>query len=1552
MKRLILFSLFAAHCVLFAGTVYRTADLQMDGVNAGIRSEFTDTLRNQDLYWRIDGIEPGEYVIVLETETGKSSGSEDFQSVLFLNGRRIEFDSAGAIRRRNGKEFAEMQSRKLPLKNGDLISLSRSNQKTGTMRLEKERLKFAPLKIVSYRNEKERFFTYTGSELTPEALNLVVRDKTGARTLTVNVKLFDYFRNLLLDDTQTVSGGFVWKKRYPYKVGKTDQYRAVVTVTNDRGDRDEKYFTTYAHRTDGIRKKMWMIQNWLVTDVKDDGTLKTRTIQPLPPPDARWRKRNLPATYNGSLGWFKHEFTVPESLRGERYLLHFDLIYYDAEIYLNGKKIAHHGAPFSSAEAPLDVDITGKFNPAAKNTLLIAVRGPYYRIFQEELTKKHPVMSNLRFPATHWSFGVGEVWLEALPAKRIGNVFIDTSFRKKTISVRAELPPGTSMKNTVLHRGKRLFSFVDRKEWKEPVLWEADSPELLQMETALYDSSGKLLDVKNTRFGFREFWTEGMDILWNGKKFRTPAISMANLWSYEQYMKNQEYLDYRVLAKKSGVNCIRWMQGPGSISEDFCDELGIVCARGLVMPDHATESILNNDEYWKNKRMAEREIVTRYYNSPSIFTWFVSNEFYAFSIDRNFERIAESIRHVRSLDSTRFIEANCDLDMRGMTQTISTHYPPDNHSFRDERFFYPDNVFWRPLNDTLKPGDKVPRGQARQVANQSMKSPITWGCKPIVINEYGWDFFYMPPHGYTTLFRDSGYASASMDVFAHMVYNKLSARGQRDAGVSIQTPWRHLHSNDIAFTVPPVDVFFIQKYHTFYAGREVAWDVDLFYDKSTPSSLRFYWTLSQDGRVLREGGKEYGSQAFFSARETIRLTISEPGRYVLEAGFRNGPSDKLELTVAARKPVVTPENLILASADLELRKEELLKRAASGETIIIDAREDYPAWLPGSPVLTSRENSVNFSFRPDHPVLKGVTEQDLSFWYPDHKTASGYFSKPALGNVRTIVECGGPKGLLYSALMEAPYGKGCFLYHRFLLDPEVNPVAVKLLENMANYRAPGFRKAGVVAPPESRVARYLKKYGVRAEKAAFGKLGQYDVLIVDGSAKYTPAELSELNSFRGGMLIQDPSEQFGIGSEPVYTDAWRGRAIRCGDFPEIAGLTNTDLFWRAGDPGEKRQLFYRSQFIAGELGKRQITGAEPMLYPVLLARKGNRIFCTLDWMTDNAHVLLQSQRVISVLLTNLGIAIDHRERPDIPKGISFVRMDLSSLLNRTADDETEFDGKGGWSDQGPKKDAREFIRRLPAGTHTLAGIPFRIEQPNFCMMLESRYARGGYRDPEIAVGRKINSLYLLHSSAYTSSQKNFSIYVNYADGSRYEIPMTGRTNMRDWAVVNPEEPFPFEIDTFTTVACTVPQATFGKASLWRTGWINPSPDKPVRSISFASGGRACPLIVALTLGVDKGKRELSIAEQKQFAALLKQGFEAQKKKDFRKAVESYEQALEMSEEDLSVFRSLGGCYEALGDYRNALRVYLRSLELNINQPDVQHLRDNAKAKLESGSEER
>jgi len=139
--------------------------------------------------------------------------------------------------------------------------------------------------------------------------------------------------------------------------------------------------------------------------------------------------------------------------------------------------------------------------------------------------------------------------------------------------------------------------------------------------------------------------------------------------------------------------------------------------------------------------------------------------------------------------------------------------------------------------------------------------------------------------------------------------------------------------------------------------------------------------------------------------------------------------------------------------------------------------------------------------------------------------------------------------------------------------------------------------------------------------------------------------------------------------------------------------------------------------------------------------------------------------------------------------------------------------------------------------------------------------------------------------------------------------------------------------------------TFGKATLWRMGWLNPSPDKTVNSISFASTRKSCPLIVALTFGVEKEKKVLSPETKKQFAALLKQAFAAQQKKEYKKAVGLYEKALSLSEEDLSVFRSLGSCYESLDDYRNALRVYLRSLEININQPDMWQLRDNAKARL-------
>ena len=79
-------------------------------------------------------------------------------------------------------------------------------------------------------------------------------------------------------------------------------------------------------------------------------------------------------TYGG-VTWFRRNFTGPASGAGKRFILHFDEIFGDAELFLNGKKIGK--VPFSgmsyhnSTEPPVEFDVTESIRCGALNTLAI-----------------------------------------------------------------------------------------------------------------------------------------------------------------------------------------------------------------------------------------------------------------------------------------------------------------------------------------------------------------------------------------------------------------------------------------------------------------------------------------------------------------------------------------------------------------------------------------------------------------------------------------------------------------------------------------------------------------------------------------------------------------------------------------------------------------------------------------------------------------------------------------------------------------------------------------------------------------------------------------------------------------------------------------------------------------------------------------------------------------------------------------------------------------------------------------------------------------------------
>jgi len=566
----------------------------------------------------------------------------------------------------------------------------------------------------------------------------------------------------------------------------------------------------------------------------------------------------------------------------------------------------------------------------------------------------------------------------------------------------------------------------------------------------------------------------------------------------------------------------------------------------------------------------------------------------------------------------------------------------------------------------------------------------------------------------------------------------------------------------------------------------------------------------------------------------------------------------------------------------------------------------------------------------------------LSYWFPDHWTGENYFVKPHIGNVETIIEAGGPEGLKYAGLIELPYGKGGFLYCALNLNPEKNPVAARLLRNIADYKIiPRYQTAGLIAREGAEFVKYLKKYGVSTEKAEFGKLGRFRTLIVDGGKDFTPAQIAELKAFKGTVFVQNPGKAFGVKTRPVKQTEWKGRAIRVGYFPELTGITNQDLFFRAEPDTENIAATYHTdKYLLDLVGGEEIVTGTPMLYPVFLAKQGNLLFCSLNWMTSKTPLSKQGQAIISNLLTNLGVEIKPFIRQELPKNLKYRSLDLKKYLDRSMADDVDNDGKGGFTDQGPECDMREF--KL-SGLHTLAGFPFRIEQPKTCFVLKSRYRKGGYESVTVPVGAKFDVLAWLHTHAYTSRGHHYSVLVNYADGSKYEIRMEGATNLRDWAKI--PQTISAETDTLTEVAHTVKQKKLGSASVYRTAWLNPAPGKKVDSVTLKSMNRGVPVILAFSIGSKPEATKITPELDAAYGKLLKRAYAMQEKRDYRNAIRLYEKALELIPERLQPYRSIGSCYESLGDYRKAAETYQRSLDADFNQPDLWTLLKEAKEKF-------
>ena len=1525
---------------------------------------------------QLTDVEPGARYLAIDAGIPGKSGLFVRELHVYVNGRRAQAFRARVPEEGNGAQWITFGPQ--PLKSGDVVAFLGPDTSMTRLRVLTDRLDGDVVPCVNEFIEGEAFCDLSDAALTPTSLVLRATTRLGRATgLRASYVVTDYWQNELARGALDLTANPTAVKAIPFAANPTGETRAEVRVAlrGEEGRTMRRYLTSSHDRTAGRRPRLLLEDGWEGAFWPGDGTPKGRLFREKPPADAKWR----PILPHGAfhprvdgkpvqMAWFRRRLSVPAAFGGMRVVFKAERLESNARIFVNGrlvKSVSH-----VEYGLPVEADVTDALVPG-ENEILLAVQGVMSRYEEADLLKdREPAHQDWRLPGGPVNFT--DPTLEGRPAVAVvKRPFVETSVTGRTIRVTTETPAGCRATHRVLRQGREVlprFADGERVLWMNPILWGPEAFPLLELETTLSDAKGNVVDVLSTRFGFREFTTRGMDVLWNGVPYRGYARGACNAFgTYGRvgdgnpgHATRQYMLDRIAVGVEDGARFGRHLRLP-EIGYDFCDELGLPSSFNVAnCPFGQMEArYLGNDAYWKAKEANDCATVDAYGNHPSLFTWYVSNEFWIINDARAYDLIAPSVKALMRKDPTRFVETGSDLDCRGLTQILSTHYPVASCT-HDPATWYPNMFYWRPIDREFAVGKGMPFGQTKTIGNAHGDALIPYGTKPISVHETGWSVNIQRPHGTTRFFGDEGYCGFNTLEAHHMFVNFETFVGQRDANVTMIQPWRG-GSDGTSRSMPLLDVQLVERVHALYEGTRVSYQVNVFHDIPKAEALELFYELrGADGRAVRSGGETLRVAGCEGRRTKIAFDVPGPGRYALAYGIRGRLEKTLAVTSSARRgdEAALLRDPRVVAGDRPVT-DAMLRKVEAGGSLVLLPRADYPEALPVTLRLTGRNASLNFTFRPDHPALRGIAKEDLSLWYPNHVTGFGYFDKPASGGVKTLVEAGGPKGLIYSALVEIPYGKGTVYATRLDLKPEENPVAAQLLRNLLAIPPAGTCGRGTLGVVGTRLLKPLQAWGIACAAADAKDIakndGRFAAFFVDGRDAAAAAALKAAKGVRA--IVQDPDPAaWGIRLDGNPAPRWRGNAVKAeADSPELRGLTNYDFFWRKlglGWGGENPGAINDVSLMVEPLGAAEILGADALLYPRYLARRGGILLSTLNMMASQPPVKPLAERVFTTLVANMGVAVAPSRSLTLPKRLAFTPVDLTGVLNRSFADEVENDGQGGWSDQGPENDLREFT--LPAGVHEFGGARYRIERPNSLFAMTSQFRRRGNDYERVRVdmkGQKAPWLFFLNASAWTMKMHCLSVFVEYADGSEYEIQFVGGQNLRGWTEANPESPSGGETDTLTKLAFTVPQAHFGKASVFSTAWKNPAPSKPIRALRFQSLNRPVAMFLAISIGtpVADGAAATGAADGAAFDAekakrLYERGAALQRAKDYAGAIRLYERAHAADPRQLNVMNALGNCHDALGEPAKAAAWYRKSLDTDINQPHVLDYLNAAEAK--------